>query len=86
LVVAFLKRLKPSDKFFNGCRIIAGAEAVQFQIGVDDGYWFHGPIGLKVNFRRYTFYVSMRFESHWEGALHRLPRLVIRDSDGSRRC
>jgi hypothetical protein len=30
LVVVALKRLKPSDKFFDGCRVIAGAEAVQF--------------------------------------------------------
>lgn len=62
--MSFLERLKPSNKFLNSCRAIAEAEAVQFQIGVDDRYWLHGPIGLKFNFRRYASYVSMRFESY----------------------
>jgi hypothetical protein len=75
LVVGFLKRLKPCNKLFDGCRVVARTEAIQFQIGVNDGYWLHGPIGLKVNFRRYTFDVSMRFESYWKGAVHRVSKV-----------
>jgi len=43
----FLKQLEPCDQFFDGCSVITGAEAVQFQISVDDRYRLHGPIGLK---------------------------------------
>jgi hypothetical protein len=75
LVVCLLKRLKPSDKFFDGCRVISGAKAVQLQIGIDDGYGLHGSIGLKINFCRNRFDVPMRFERLLKGAVHRVPQV-----------
>lgn len=83
-MVRFLKQSKPCDQFFDGRSIITSTEAVQLQIGVDDGHRLHGSIGLKIDFRRNSFYMPMRFERH--GKAHRVPRVRFHPSKTAARA